>query len=75
LNFDSLADFLAGKVAPAGTAILRGATSRTFTMLRSLHAGRLENYSRLTLNLGFRYEYLGVFREQGDRLELRSTRG
>ena len=28
LNFNSLADFLAGKVAPAGTAILRGATRR-----------------------------------------------
>jgi Carboxypeptidase regulatory-like domain len=70
LNFDSLADFLAGRVAPAGTAVLRGATRRdTFTNNFGLFVqDDWKLTSRVTLNLGLRYEYLGVFRENGDRL-------
>ena len=70
LNFDSLADFLAGRVAPAGTAVLRGATRRdTFTNNFGLFVqDDWKLTSRVTLNLGLRYEYLGVFREEGDRL-------
>src|SRR5262245_50630844 len=70
LNFDSLADFLAGKVSTSGTAVLRGATRRdTFSNNFGLFLQDDWKIStRLTLNLGLRYEYLGVFREQGDRL-------
>jgi outer membrane receptor protein involved in Fe transport len=70
LNFDGLADFLAGRVAPAGTAVLRGATRRdTFTNNFGLFVqDDWKLTSRVTLNLGLRYEYLGVFREEGDRL-------
>ncbi|MGH9913853.1 MAG: TonB-dependent receptor domain-containing protein, partial [Pyrinomonadaceae bacterium] len=70
LNFNSLADFLSGKVSGAGTALLRGATRRdTFTNNFGLFVQDDWKISpRLTLNLGLRYEYLGVFREEGDRL-------
>jgi len=70
LNFDSLADFLAGRVSTAGSAILRGATRRdTFTNNFGLFVqDDWRITSRLTLNLGVRYEYLGIFREEGDRL-------
>ena len=70
LNFNNLAEFLAGRVSTSGTAILRGATRRdTFTNNYGLFAqDDWKSTSRLTLNFGLRYEYLGIFKEEGDRL-------
>jgi outer membrane receptor protein involved in Fe transport len=69
-SINSLADFLAGNVSNDGTAILRGATRRdTFTNNFGLFVqDDWKVTPRLTLNLGLRYEYLGVFREQYNRL-------
>src|SRR5262245_17401502 len=70
LNFNSIAEFLAGTVSTSGTAILRGATRRdTFTNSFGFFAqDDWKVTRRLTINYGLRYEYLGVFKEEGDRL-------
>jgi hypothetical protein len=66
---NSLADFLAG-VPSSGTTLLRGATRRdTFTNNFGFFAqDDWKLTPRLTLNYGLRYEYLGLFKDEGDRL-------
>ena len=70
LNFDSLADFLAGKVSTSGTAVCAARPGANFhQQLRPVPAGRLENHTAADVEFGVRYEYLGVFgnREIGSR--------
>src|SRR5262249_2503453 len=69
LNFNSLADFLAGDLA-ASSQILRGATRRdTFTANFGFFGqDDWKITPRPTLNYVLRYEYLGVFKEQNDRM-------
>jgi hypothetical protein len=70
LNFNNLADFLAGVVSTSGTTILRGATRRdTFT--NNFGGFAQDDWKltpRLTLNYGVRYEYLGLFKDESDRI-------
>src|SRR5499426_594925 len=69
LNFNSLADFLAGNLA-GSSQILRGSTRRdTFTdNFGFFGQDDWKITPRLTLNYGVRYEYLGVFKEDNDRM-------
>jgi len=66
---NSLADFLAGNLA-SGTTLLVGATRRdTFTNNFGFFAqDDWKLTPRLTLNYGLRYEYLGVFKDEFDRM-------
>jgi hypothetical protein len=70
LNFNSLADFLAGIVSPTNTARITGDTRRdTFTNNFGLFFQDDWRVRRdLTITYGIRYEYLGVLSENDDRL-------
>ena len=70
LNFNNLADFLAGRDFGFGHDNLarRDAARHLHRQLRPLRAGRLEDHTAPDAQFGLRYEYLGVFKEESDRL-------
>ncbi|MBI4853469.1 MAG: carboxypeptidase regulatory-like domain-containing protein [Acidobacteria bacterium] len=70
IDFSNLANFLAGIAVPTNTTIARGATRRdTFNNTFAFFFQDDWKIRRnLTLNYGIRYEYVGVFSDENDRL-------
>ena len=76
LNFDSLSDFLAGNVA-GGRQVMGDSRRQTFQNSHGLYVQDSYIVSRtLTLDLGLRWDYMGVIGEAQNRLSnLDPTRG
>jgi hypothetical protein len=72
LNFDSLADFLGGNPSGGRIAATTGTTDRTTT--QNSHAFYFQDSfrwsSNLTVNLGLRWDYYGVIKEDQNRFSV-----